>query len=74
MDIDFTNLLPNHILSSPLFGLDILPAANTNTNDIVTTDTYEEEQGHQSIRQRLKELAQKLEQQQADEGGIDEKN
>ncbi|MES2701328.1 MAG: AAA family ATPase [Bacteroidota bacterium] len=43
LDIDFTNLLPNAILTSPVFGFqDIIPAGHDNENVLEVSDSYEE--------------------------------
>ena len=40
--IDFKNLLPHHILTSPIFDLDdeIIPEANENLSDLRTGENY----------------------------------
>jgi predicted ATP-binding protein involved in virulence len=39
--INFANLLPNTILSSPIFGFeDIIPSSNTNISDISTASDF----------------------------------
>lgn len=42
VNIDFKNLLPQHLLTSPLFGLDeeIFPAANENRSELRTEENY----------------------------------
>jgi Leucine-rich repeat (LRR) protein len=60
MNIDLANLMPNHLLSSPLFDLDIKPASNTDTNQIATTDTYSEHVARQELTEKLRQLAERL--------------
>lgn len=60
VNIDFANLMPNHLLSSPLFDLDIIPTSNTDTNKIATTDTYSEHVARQEVTEKLQQLANKL--------------
>ena len=40
--MDFKNLLPHHLLTSPIFDLgnEIIPAANENLSDLKTLDNY----------------------------------
>lgn len=42
VDVDFKNLLPHHILTSPIFDLDddIIPEANERLSDMKTLDNY----------------------------------
>jgi hypothetical protein len=44
VDVDFKNLLPHHLLTSPIFGLDeeIIPEANERLSDMKTLDNYYE--------------------------------
>jgi predicted ATP-binding protein involved in virulence len=60
INIDFANLMPNILLSSPLFNLDIIPTSNTNTNQIATTDTYSEHVAQQKLTEKLHQLSNKL--------------
>ena len=57
LEIDMENLLPNQILTSPLFDLDVLPAYNKNVSEIDTADTYQETQRRKDLDNKLKELA-----------------
>ncbi len=59
VDIDMTNLLPNHVLTSELFDMDIddiKAIANGNINQIRTEDTMQEVKENMDIDKRLKEF------------------
>lgn len=61
LDIDFTTLTPNAILSSPIFGFeDIIPQANTELADVATEDIYSEAERMKRLREKLKVLKAKL--------------
>lgn len=54
LDIDIGNLLPNSILTSPLFGLEkIIPEANTQLSALHTEDSYQEIEEQKRIREAL---------------------
>ena len=42
MHVDFKNLLPHQLLTSPIFGLDeeIIPEANERISDLKTAENY----------------------------------
>ncbi len=61
--IDVTNLLPEQILTSPLFDMDSL--RNIHSTDVAamrTEDTYNEIVLNDNVKKQLKELAEKLKQ------------
>ncbi len=59
--IDFTNLLPNTLLSSPIFGFrDLFPDSHDDENEIRTEDEFDELMKNDQIRSQLKELARNL--------------
>ncbi len=61
LDVDFTTLTPNAILTSPIFGFDdIIPHANTKLADVATEDTYDEAQRTKRLKEKLKVLKAKL--------------
>jgi len=52
--IDFSNLLPNTILTSPIFGFEkIIPSSNTDISAISTTDDFASSEEVKEIRQSL---------------------
>ncbi|MBO0947500.1 AAA family ATPase [Fibrella forsythiae] len=54
IDIDVANLLPNSILTSPLFDMsNILPVSNKNVGDLRTEETYSDVIDAKSIDERL---------------------
>lgn len=56
IDIDIKNLLPNSILTSPLFdldGIDIIPEMNQSIYETRTEDTHEEITKNDEIRKKL---------------------
>ena len=61
--IDVTNLLPEQILTSPLFDMDSL--RNIHSSDVAamrTEDTYNDVVLNDNVKKQLKELAEKLKQ------------
>ena len=61
LDIDVTQLLPNSLLTSPIFDFeDIIPSANTSLEDLHTEDTFQEAMANEEIKERLKKIAQSL--------------
>lgn len=61
LDVDFTTLTPNAILTSPIFGFDdIIPLANTTVADVATEDTYSEAERTKRLKEKLKVLKAKL--------------
>lgn len=61
LDIDVTKLLPNSLLTSPIFDLEeIIPTANTRLADIHTEDSFQEAMANEEIKNRLKKIAQTL--------------
>ncbi len=61
LDIDLTRLLPNSLLTSPIFDFDeIIPIANTSLSDLHTEDSFQEAMANEEIKNRLKKIAQSL--------------
>lgn len=61
LDIDVTQLLPNSLLTSPIFDFeDIIPTANNNLEDLHTEDNFQEAMANEGIKNRLKKIAQTL--------------
>ena len=61
LDIDVSQLLPNSLLTSPIFDFeDIIPTANTNLEELHTEDNFEEAMANEAIKERLKKIAQTL--------------
>lgn len=61
VDIDLSTLLPNAILTSPVFGFDeVLPAAATDPDDVETADTYSEAKELQRLKEKLGILKAKM--------------
>lgn len=61
LDIDVTQLLPNSLLTSPIFDFDeIIPSANTRLEDLHTEDSFQEAMANEEIKNRLKKIAQSL--------------
>lgn len=57
IDVDVANLLPNTILTSPIFDMDtIRPIANEDVGKLRTEDTYEEVVANDEIDKQLREL------------------
>ncbi|GAB2589192.1 AAA family ATPase [Spirosoma areae] len=57
IDIDVANLLPNSILTSPIFDMDtIRPIANEDVGQLRTEDTYNEVVANNDIDKQLREL------------------
>lgn len=57
VDIDVANLLPNSILTSPIFDMDtIRPIANEDIGKLRTEDTYDEVEANDAIDKQLREL------------------
>ena len=61
LDIDVTQLLPNSLLTSPIFDFeDIIPSANISLEDLHTEDNFQEAMANEEIKNRLKKIAQAL--------------
>lgn len=61
LDIDVTQLLPNSLLTSPIFDFEeIIPSANTRLEDLHTEDSFQEAMANEEIKNRLKKIAQTL--------------
>lgn len=61
LDIDLTRLLPNSLLTSPIFDFEeIIPIANTSLSDLHTEDSFQEAMANEEIKKRLKKIAQSL--------------
>ncbi len=58
MEIDIRNLLPNTILTSPIFDFDeLIPRTNNNTSEIRAEDIYNEIAFNEKVRERLRAIA-----------------
>ncbi|MDX2068795.1 MAG: AAA family ATPase [Haliscomenobacter sp.] len=61
LDIDLTRLLPNSLLTSPIFDFEeMIPSANTSLSDLHTEDSFQEAMANEEIKERLKKIAQSL--------------
>lgn len=61
LDIDVTQLLPNSLLTSPIFDFEeIIPIANASPKDLLTEDSFQEAMANEEIKERLKKIAQSL--------------
>lgn len=61
LDIDLSRLLPNSLLTSPIFDFEeIIPTANAGPKDLLTEDSFEEAMANEKIKNRLKKLAEAL--------------
>lgn len=59
--IRFENLLPNSLLTSPIFDLsEIIPDNNRNLTRLRTEDTYQEIVENDAVRAKLKAIAKKI--------------
>jgi len=59
--LDLGNLLPNTILTSPIFGMqDIIPESNTNLEELSTERSYKQVQANRKIREELKAIAKNI--------------
>jgi hypothetical protein len=59
--IRFENLLPNSLLTSPIFDLsEIIPDNNRNLTQLRTEDTYQEIVENDAVRAKLKAVAKKI--------------
>lgn len=57
VDIDVANLLPNSILTSPIFDMDtIKPLANEDASKLRTEDTFDEVVAHDEVDKQLRDL------------------
>lgn len=57
LDVDFTNLLPNAILTSPVFGFqNILPTGHDGEKIISVADSYKELKDNEKIEQKIGEF------------------
>lgn len=57
LDIDVTNLTPNLILTSPIFGMDFITSVNMEkVEKVETEDTYKKLQENRELRERLLEF------------------
>lgn len=60
-DIDLSRLLPNSLLTSPIFDFEeIIPTANTSPKDLLTEDSFQEAMANEDVKNRLKKIAQGL--------------
>jgi AAA15 family ATPase/GTPase len=63
LEVDFTVLTPNAILSSPIFGFhDIIPETAGSPADVATEDTFDEAEHTKRLKAKLKILKAKLNQ------------
>lgn len=54
LDVDFKNLTPNSILTSPIFNFrSIIPNSNKDLKDLVTADDYDEALFQKIVKQKL---------------------
>jgi predicted ATP-binding protein involved in virulence len=53
LDIDFTKLTPNSILSSPIFGFEDIFSNETSADEVETADRYETIKGDESLKETL---------------------
>lgn len=61
LDIDVTRLLPNSLLTSPIFDFEeIIPTANASPKDLLTEDSFQEAMANEEIKNRLKKIALSL--------------
>lgn len=61
LDIDVTQLLPNSLLTSPIFDFEeIIPSANASPKDLLTEDSFQEAMANEEIKNRLRKIAQSL--------------
>lgn len=61
LDIEFSNLLPNTLLTSPIFGFDkLIPDSHSRKERLNTEDTYHNVLDRVANRKFLKEVAEKL--------------
>ncbi|RYE56792.1 MAG: hypothetical protein EOP48_07240 [Sphingobacteriales bacterium] len=59
--LDLGNLLPNTILTSPIFGMqDIIPKSNTNLEELSTERSYKQVVANRKIREELKTIAKNI--------------
>ncbi|MGV8111805.1 MAG: AAA family ATPase [Lentimicrobium sp.] len=68
LDIDISNLLPNSILSSPIFGFENITSVTHQKGEVKinTEDLYEDLLKNKSLKLKLKEIARKLEEREND--------
>lgn len=60
LDIDFADLLPNAILSSPIFGFqEIIPDANNSSKNIRTEDDYSEVLFNEQLEKKIESIKNK---------------
>lgn len=60
-DIDLSRLLPNSLLTSPIFDFEeMIPSANTSLSDLHTEDSFQEAMANEEIKERLKKIVQSL--------------
>jgi len=63
VDIDVSNLLPNQVLTSPIFNMEsILSVQNKNIGEVRTENTFDEIKQRDEVRKKLREIAEKLQQ------------
>jgi predicted ATP-binding protein involved in virulence len=59
--LDLGNMLPNTILTSPIFGMqDIIPESNINLEELSTERSYKQVQANRKIREELKAIAKNI--------------
>ena len=59
IDIDIENLLPNQILTSPIFGMqNILPSQNQTPDTVRTEDTFQQVIQRDDVRKQIKKLSE----------------
>ncbi|MEA3451745.1 MAG: AAA family ATPase, partial [Bacteroidota bacterium] len=59
LDVDFKNLTPNSILTSPIFNFhSIIPESNTDLKDLQTKDDYDDIIFQKKVKQKLNDFVQ----------------
>ncbi|MFT7035373.1 MAG: putative ATPase [Cyclobacteriaceae bacterium] len=59
--IDFQNMLPNVMLTSPIFGMDKLtPESNENRSEIMVDDDYDDYTFFKEVEKKIDELSKKI--------------
>ncbi len=61
INVDFTNMLPNVMLTSPIFGMEeIMPESNEDVKKVITGRNYNDEAFFEIVEKRIDELAKEL--------------
>jgi predicted ATPase len=60
-EVDFTNMLPNTMLTSPIFGMDELaPESNSNIKEIISDNNYNDTEFFKIVEKRIDELSKEI--------------